>query len=101
MVANQKMDEEKRLAYLELLCYLATSARGLIYEPKMYGPFRLAEAARRLILLIEQDGPVSPALQEVSHLIETSTMVVATDPEQSGVFLDNIIEILAQELKDA
>jgi hypothetical protein len=34
--------------FMELIGYLITSARGLIDEPKSYGPFRLIEGVSRL-----------------------------------------------------
>jgi hypothetical protein len=39
-----------------LLGYLLTSARGLADEPKGYGPFRLLDAAGRLLEIMEEHG---------------------------------------------
>ena len=39
-----------------LLSYLLTSARGLADEPKGYGPFRLLDAAGRLLEIMEEHG---------------------------------------------
>lgn len=41
---------------LLLLGYLLTSARGLADEPKSYGPFRLLDAAGRLLEIMEEHG---------------------------------------------
>lgn len=44
------MKEDKRvLQVFELLAYLASSARGLLDEPREYGPLRCLDAMRRLI----------------------------------------------------
>ncbi len=39
-----------------LLGYLLTSARGLADEPKSYGPFRLLDAAGRLLEIMKEHG---------------------------------------------
>jgi hypothetical protein len=46
----------------ELVCYMVTSACNLLNENRLYGPFRLIDAASRLITLLEEEGVRSKRL---------------------------------------
>jgi len=60
------MDERALSEGLFLLVgYLLTSARGLYDEPQDYGPFRLIEAAARLIEAMEEAGLSDPYLAQL------------------------------------
>lgn len=43
------MESRQVVQVLELLAYLASSARGLLDEPREYGPLRCLDAMRRFI----------------------------------------------------
>jgi len=55
-----------------LLGYLFTSARGLADEPKSYGPFRLLDAAGKLLEIMEEHGMgddfTKRALQQIDEV---------------------------------
>jgi hypothetical protein len=55
-----------------LLGYLLTSARGLADEPKGYGPFRLLDAAGRLLEIMEEhemgDDFTKRALEQIDKV---------------------------------
>lgn len=89
------MDKE----FFDLLCYLLTSARGLVDEPKMYGPFRLVETASRLIFLLEKHGMADEFLTREREKIETGKDSVMESEEKFIEFLDELILEFTEELK--
>jgi len=48
-------EQTLREGLFDLIGYMLTSARGLIDEPRLYGPFRLVDGVSRLCALLEQD----------------------------------------------
>ena len=93
--------EEFRADILELLAYMITSARGLIDEPRYYGPFRLVEAAGRLIALLQRAGTDDPFLDQVAAKIRDRDPAVGRDEEAWEYFLDDLVVGLVKELKRA
>ena len=85
---------------LELLCYLLASARGVIYEPRLYAPYRLAEGARRLILLMDGAGLASQEWRDIASEIENSVMKAIQDEEACKTILDKLVLQLTAELKN-
>ncbi len=85
---------------LELLCYLMTAARGVIYEPRLYAPYRLAEGARRLIIVLENAGLAAPEWPELAYMIEHNMMRSITDEEACKQVIDEIVLRLARQLKE-
>ena len=63
----------------ELVCYMVTSARNLVRETKMYGPFRLIDACGRLIGILDQMGASSEFLSKVKTQIEANKYNVISD----------------------
>lgn len=84
---------------LELLCYLLASARGVIYEPRLYAPYRLAEGARRLIVMMDRAGLANPEWREVAAEIENNVMKAIQDEEACKAILDKLVLQLTAELK--
>jgi hypothetical protein len=56
--------------FYRLISYLVTSARGCVDEPKMYGPFRLVDASKRLIDLLEARGLADDFLRQLRIRID-------------------------------
>lgn len=92
---------ELQAGILELLCYLLTSARGVIYEPRLYAPYRLVEGARRLILLMDEAGTARPEWRSVADEIERSVMRAITDEEACKRILDDLVLRLTAQLKES
>ena len=87
--------------FIGLICYLITSARGLVKEPKIYGPSRLVEAARRLIHLADECGIRHACLAEVAQHIEEGRLEALQEGEEAFVrFLDKLVDLLATWLAD-
>jgi|Deesub1362A_J573_1020465.scaffolds.fasta_scaffold00459_12 hypothetical protein len=85
--------------FFELLCYMLTSARGLIEEPGTYGPFRLVDAASRLISILEKYQIADNFLLIERKKIDEGKYSVMEGEEKFREFLDNIILDFAEELK--
>jgi hypothetical protein len=88
-----------RTEVLELLCYLLTAARGVIYEARLYAPYRLAEGARRLIVAMERAGIGGAQWREVAEEIERSAMRMISDEDACKRILDDLVLRLTAELK--
>lgn len=102
MTANEQVpDAELRLAFLEILTYLATSARGTIYEPRLYGPLRLMEAANRLIHLMGRMGLSDTNLDAFARRVVAEAMAISTDESRCIEFTDEASLIFARALRDA
>ena len=85
----------------ELLCYMIVSARNLDQETKMYGPFRLVDAASRLIEILEESGIGDEFLSQVRSMIEANKYKVMTDKEGFLAFLDDLAPKMVGRLKEA
>jgi hypothetical protein len=90
---------ELQAGVLEILCYLLASARGVIYEPRLYAPYRLAEGARRLILLMDQAGIARPDWREIAGEIERNVMPAISDEERCKEILDGLVLKLTAQMK--
>jgi hypothetical protein len=93
------MNEESLRQDLFLLVgYLLTSAHGLYDEPKGYGPFRLVDAAGRLLATMDTHGLADPFLTQLAERIEAER-VGHSDDEQLRAVLDDLCTEYAIELK--
>jgi hypothetical protein len=75
----------------EVICYMITSAANLPRETKAYGPFRLVDAASRVISALEGSGIRSARLESIRGEIEQGKYVVMTDEEQFGRILQGLV----------
>lgn len=85
---------------VELLAFLTASARGLISEPKDYGPMRLLEAAKRLCLLVLPQAR-GQSRQFVTGLVESIDQTQSerrADPEKYAALMDECCRVVAREL---
>ena len=81
-----------------LVGYLLTSAHGLYDEPKGYGPFRLLDAAGRLLATMQAHQLADPYLDELEQALEAERMGHGDD-EQLRAVLDELCTQYAIELK--
>ena len=87
--------------FFEILVFLATSARGCVDEPPLYGPLRLIDALSRLVDLPKY----APCLKEDKFLkrvkaeIDEKKFLVMFDPEKFKEFLDDVVHQFTKELK--
>ena len=87
---------EVEAGFTDLICYLIASARGLIAEPKLYGPMRLVDAAGRLIDLADHCGMHDARLEEIAKRIDEGNLAARREGEDGYVrFLDELVDLLA------
>jgi len=99
------LKEEKRITgddyLLELVAFLATSARGCIDEPPSYGPFRLIDALSRLIDLPKYATCLKDDifLHKIKAEIEEKKYSVMFDEREFQDMLDSVVLQITKELK--
>jgi len=77
---------------LDCIAYMLTSARGLIDEPRIYGPFRLADGVSRLCALLAENGHKDKEfLENLQKKIDEKKYSVMTDQEAFVSLLDDVI----------
>lgn len=91
-------EERARGLFFRYLCYLASSAVGLVDEPKLYGPLRLVDAAERLIGIMEELGLGDPFLGNLRLHLAREKEKVMTDEEGFLAFLQELVDKLSAEL---
>lgn len=82
----------------EVVGYMVTSARNLLDETPLYGPFRLVDAVSRLVEILEGEGLASPRLIALRERIEAGKYLVAHDPEEFRCFLDGLVQEVVDSL---
>jgi len=78
----------------DLVGYMVTSGRNLLNETPLYGPFRLVDAASRLILILEEEGVESDRLQAMRTEIDAGKYSVMSNVEEFESFLDSLVDTL-------
>jgi len=84
----------------ELVCYMVTSACNLVRENPLYGPFRLVDAASRLITLLEEEGIDSPRLRDIREQIIAGQMTVMEDEEAFARYLQALVMALVPYIEE-
>lgn len=86
--------------WLALFCFMTSSARGLIGEPVLYGPFRIVDSLEKILELLENQSLLSDEfLKTEREKIEEKKLVVVTDEDEFIAFLDELVMDFAKELK--
>ena len=87
---------------LELLAFLVTSARLCVDEPKLYGTFRLVDAASRLLGFVLKSDQLDDKrfLQQLKGEIDEKKMWLVSDQKGYLKFLDDLTRKVARELKE-
>lgn len=92
--------DELEQQFFELICYMVTSARNLIPENKLYGPFRLVDAVSRLIDVLQKLDLESPRLEAIQKQIEEGKYMVMESDEKFSDFLENLVMSLVPLMQD-
>ena len=85
----------------DLVGYMATSGRNLIDETPMYGPFRLVDAASRLIGILEQEDIASARLSTLRERIDAGKYTVMADTEEFVRYLEGVVDTIVDHIDDA
>lgn len=95
------MEDKLEKEIFELICYMLISARNLDQETKMYGPFRLVDAASKLIEILEKNEIYDEFLSQVRTIIKANKYKVMTNKEDFVSFLDDLVLKMVVKLKEA
>lgn len=85
--------------YFELVGYMVTSARNLFDETPLYGPFRLVDAASRLIAILEAEGLADTRLSSIRKQIDSGKYSVMDDPAEFRAFLDGLVNTVVNHME--
>jgi hypothetical protein len=91
--------EDIRESWLELFCFMSSSARGLEGEPAVYGPFRLIDSLEKILAILEQQGLSDKFLQAEKEKISEGKLVLITDKDAFFRFVDELVMDFTRELK--
>lgn len=87
--------------FFELVCYMATSARNLIRETRLYGPFRLVDSISRLIDILSKEGVSSNRLLKIQEKIEAGKYTVMEGEDIFTAFLEDLVLTLVPMMEKA
>lgn len=90
--------DELREDLVNFVGYLLTSAHGLYDEPAGYGPFRMLDAAGRLLAIMEEAELADPFLKQLRLAIDEERLG-SSDDQALRAFLDQVCLQYAAELK--
>jgi len=76
---------------LELISYMITSARNLINETKLYGPFRMVDSVSRIIEILTKFGFELPEFKQIGERIEAGKYSVMEGEEKFTLFLEELV----------
>jgi hypothetical protein len=94
------IDKELYRELMELMGFMITSARGLLDEPQMYGPFRLIDGASKLCAIMENRVEVdNELLARIKDKIDEGKFNVMTDLNSFTSMLDEVVLDFTKKLK--
>jgi len=82
----------------DLIGYMVTSGRNLLDETPLYGPFRLVDAASRLIELLADEGVKSPRLSAIQKHIDAGKYSVMVDAQKFQDYLDAVVDTIVDHM---
>ena len=94
--------DESNMALLELTAFLASSARGVVDEPPLYGSFRLIDAIQRSIRAIKNASGhrLDKFFDEISEFIEKNKYKVMNDRKGYVAFIDELVVKVTKKAKN-
>ncbi|MBH1937656.1 hypothetical protein I5Q34_25865 [Streptomyces sp. AV19] len=84
-----------------LAAYLLSSGRGLLNEPADYGAFRCADAARRLLEILDRAGGGTPGFTELRKSLDDIMFAPMGGDRDMAEILDELCLKMADTVKDA
>jgi hypothetical protein len=85
----------------EMLSFLVSSAHLCVHEPRLYGTFRLVDAACRLIEFALESGQLEEDrfLRQFKEDVDKGKLLMMTDEEAYLEFLEDATRKMAKEMK--
>lgn len=96
---DDTQQKELTKAWIELFCFMASSARGCVSEPPIYGPLRLIDSMERIITILGKQEIRNDFLDSERDKIEENKLVVMEDEEAFIELLDELVLDFTKELK--
>ena len=94
-------DREIFRGLFELIGYMLTSARGLVNEPPIYGPFRLVDGVSRLCTLLENEASqYKNFFSMIKKKIDEKKFTVITDEDTFIGMIDEVVLDYTKRLKE-
>jgi len=84
-------DEEFKYEIVKLVTYMIVSAKGLVIEPKLYGPLRLIDSVSRLIDILNKRGLATKELLELKRKIDERKMVLMSSKKEFIKLLNELV----------
>lgn len=82
----------------DLIGYMTSSARNLIDETPFYGPFRLVDAASRLIGILAEEGIGSSRLSALRQEIDAGKYSAMAGAKDFKAYLDALVDTFVDYL---
>lgn len=92
--------EELYNRLFELIGYMLTSARGLIDEPQLYGPFRLIDGVSRLCGFLDEKTGYGDFFINLKEKIDEGKFLVMTDTDAFVKLLDDAVLDYTEQMKE-
>lgn len=70
---------------------MITSARNLINETKLYGPFRMIDSVSRIIEILDKFELELPEFKQIREKIEAGKYSVMENEEKFTLFLEELV----------
>lgn len=94
-------DRELYRGLFELTGYMLTSARGLIEEPQLYGPFRLLDGVSRLCGILEnKEIGYGDFFSELKEKIDEKKYTVISDEDAFIRMMDDAVLDFTRKMKE-
>jgi hypothetical protein len=95
------IDKELYRELMDLMGFMITSARGLLDEPQLYGPFRLIDGASKLCAIMENRVEAdNELLARLRDKIDEGKFSVMTDVDTFTSMLDEVVLDFTKKLKE-
>ena len=95
------IDKKLYRELMDLMGFMITSARGLLDEPQLYGPFRLIDGASKLCAIMENRVEADNELfARIKDKIDEGKFNVMTDLAAFTSMLDEVVLDFTKKLKD-
>ena len=95
------IDKKLYRELMDLMGFMITSARGLLDEPQLYGPFRLIDGASKLCAIMENRVEANNELfTRIKDNIDEGKFNVMTDRDAFISMLDEVVLDFTKKLKE-
>ena len=95
------IDQELYRELMDLMGFMITSARGLLDEPQLYGPFRLIDGVSKLCAIMENRVEAdNELLARLRDKIDEGKFSVMTDVDTFTSMLDEVVLDFTKKLKE-